>query len=59
MEDEITRLIRSSFVSYFIRKQRCPVFEKTPGVLPLERAMKQYEIAYKRYHTAKKKGLLP
>lgn len=54
MEEEITRRIRASFVGYWLNKHNV----KVAGRLKLEKAMKRYEIEYKRYLILKKKGEL-
>lgn len=54
----VSRTLRGSFVSYELKKRNCHAIERTPGVLDLERAMKAYEKAFKRYRFMIKTGKL-
>ena len=53
-----SRKIAASFVKYNLNKEKCPRLLLTPGVNELEKAMKAYTLAFKRYRYMINNGIL-
>lgn len=54
----LSRKIAASFVKYNLNKEKCPKLLLTPGVNELEKAMKAYTLAFKRYRYMINNGIL-
>lgn len=53
-----SRKIAASFVRYNLNKEKCPKLLLTPGYNDLEKAMKAYTLAFKRYRYMINNGIL-
>jgi hypothetical protein len=54
--ENLIQQISSAIVMYNIRKEKKPVFSRTPGVNNLEKSMELFRLNYNYYQNLKKKG---